>query len=100
MLQRLDAMESELGALIESLRTGSNRLNADLQLLEGNLPEVRDAVAPRGRFEPEPGGGGVTDKAPAPPEVAGCGRRGAGAAGGRGGAAGRAPGGRRRPPSR
>ncbi len=67
MLQRLDAMESELGALIESLRTGSNRLNADLQLLEGNLREVRDAVAPRGRFEPEPAG--AADKAPALPEV-------------------------------
>jgi hypothetical protein len=46
-------MESELGALIESLRTGSNRLNADLQLLETNLTEVRAAVAPRTDFEPE-----------------------------------------------
>jgi DivIVA domain-containing protein len=55
MLQRLDAMESELGALIESLRTGSNRLNADLQLLETNLTEVRAAVVPRAEFEPEPG---------------------------------------------
>jgi DivIVA domain-containing protein len=54
MLQRLDAMESELSALVESLRTGSNRLGADLQLLEGNLSEVREAVAPRPRFEPEP----------------------------------------------
>jgi DivIVA domain-containing protein len=54
MLQRLDAMESELSALIESLRTGSNRLNADLQLLEGNLGEVAEAAAPRPRFEPEP----------------------------------------------
>jgi DivIVA domain-containing protein len=53
MLQRLDAMESEPSALIESLRTGSNRLNADLQLLEGNLSEVQGAVAPRPRFEPE-----------------------------------------------
>jgi DivIVA domain-containing protein len=53
MLQRLDAMESELGALIESLRTGSNRLNADLQLLEGNLTEVTEAVAPRPPFERE-----------------------------------------------
>jgi DivIVA domain-containing protein len=51
MLQRLDAMESELGALIESLRTGSNRLNADLQLLEGNLTELTEASAPRPRFE-------------------------------------------------
>ena len=52
MLQRLDAMESELGALIEALRTGANRLNADLQLLEGNLTDVGEAVAPP-RFEPE-----------------------------------------------
>ncbi len=61
MLERLDAMESELSTLIESLRTGSNRLNADLQLLEGNITEVRVAVSPRERFEPEP---------PEPPEPA------------------------------
>ncbi len=54
MLQRLDAMESELGALIESLRTGSNRLNADVQLLEGNLTDLTDAATTRPRFEPEP----------------------------------------------
>jgi DivIVA domain-containing protein len=53
MLQRLEAMESELGALIEALKTGGNRLNADLQLLENNLDEVRDAVNPRPRFQPE-----------------------------------------------
>ena len=38
--------------LTEALRTGANRLNADLQLLEGNLGEVRDAVVPA-RFEAE-----------------------------------------------
>src|SRR5207248_5580613 len=53
MLERIDAMESELTALIESLRTGSNRLNADLQLLEGNLAAVKNAVVPRPQFEPE-----------------------------------------------
>ena len=53
MLERINAMENELSALIESLRTGSNRLNADLQLLEGNLASVKDAVVPRPRFEPE-----------------------------------------------
>ncbi len=57
MLQRLDAMESELGALIESLRTGSNRLNADVQLLEGNLTELTDAATTRPRFELEPESG-------------------------------------------
>ncbi len=72
MLQRLDAMDSELSALIESLRTGSNRLNADLQLLEGNLGEVSDSVSPRPRFEPEAAAApppAVTPP-PAPPEAA------------------------------
>jgi DivIVA domain-containing protein len=53
MLERLDSMENELGALIESLRTGGNRLNADLQLLEGSLTEVGGVIAPRPVFEPE-----------------------------------------------
>jgi DivIVA domain-containing protein len=53
MLERIDAMENELTALIESLRTGSNRLNADLQLLEANLAAVKNAVVPRPQFEPE-----------------------------------------------
>ncbi|MBV8217540.1 MAG: DivIVA domain-containing protein [Solirubrobacterales bacterium] len=63
MLERIDAMEAELGALIESLRTGSNRLNADLQLLEGNLTSVKNAVVPRPQFEPE-------QSAPRRPEAA------------------------------
>ena len=66
MLQRLDAMEGELGALTEALRTGANRLNADLQLLEGNLTDVGEAAAPP-RFEPESGSSmsssGVTEPA-------------------------------------
>jgi DivIVA domain-containing protein len=44
MLQRVDAMESDLGALIESLRTGANRLTADLTLLTGNMGELRAAA--------------------------------------------------------
>lgn len=55
MLQRLNAMETELTSLVDGLRTGSNRLNADLQLLEGNFEGVRDAVGPRGHFESESG---------------------------------------------
>jgi len=54
MLQRLDAMDGELGGLIASLRSGANRLNADLQRLEGNLSDVHDAVTPRRPFEPLP----------------------------------------------
>ncbi len=53
MLQRLNAMESELSSLIDGLRTGSNRLNADLQLLEGNFEDVRESVGPHGGFEDE-----------------------------------------------
>jgi vacuolar-type H+-ATPase subunit H len=44
MLQRVDAMEGELTALVESLRTGANRLNADLSLLEGNMGELYTAA--------------------------------------------------------
>jgi DivIVA domain-containing protein len=71
MLQRLDAMESELGALVESLRTGSNRLNADLALLETNLAEVRESASPRARFEPEQAAAEpVTDVEPTPEAIA------------------------------
>jgi DivIVA domain-containing protein len=48
MLQRVDAMEGELGALVESLRTGANRLNADLALLQGNMGELRAAATGSG----------------------------------------------------
>jgi DivIVA domain-containing protein len=44
MLQRVDAMEGELGALVESLRTGANRLSADLSLLSGNMGELYAAA--------------------------------------------------------
>lgn len=67
MLERIDAMENELGALIESLRTGSNRLNADLQLLEGNLASVKNAVIPRPQFEPEAGSAAASRPAAAAP---------------------------------
>ncbi len=69
MLQRLDAMESELSALFESLKTGSNRLNADLQLLEGNFNDVKSVVTPRPRFEAEPSGRTVPEATPADAEL-------------------------------
>ena len=54
MLQRIDSMQSELSGLIDSLRTGGNRLDADLRLLESNLADVGTAVTPhRYEFEPE-----------------------------------------------
>ena len=70
LLQRLNAMESELSSLIDGLRTGGNRLNADLQLLEGNFEGVRDAVGPRASFaseaEPSISGPLATDVAQVP----------------------------------
>ncbi len=46
MLERIDAMEQELGTIVESLRSGASRLGADLRLLETNLEEVKGAVSP------------------------------------------------------
>jgi DivIVA domain-containing protein len=68
MLQRVDAMESELGALLESLRTGSNRLNADLTLLKGNMGDLYGAAggsAPQAAPPAEPA---PVEPAPAPVE--------------------------------
>jgi DivIVA domain-containing protein len=53
MVERLDAVEQELGSLLESLRTSVTRASSDLQLLESHLTEVKDAVSPRHEFEPE-----------------------------------------------
>jgi cell division septum initiation protein DivIVA len=46
MMQRLDAMQQEFGALMESLRTGSERLHADVRQLEGDLARARESVLP------------------------------------------------------
>jgi DivIVA domain-containing protein len=46
MLERIDAMEQELGTIVESLRSGASRLGADLRLIETNLGEVKGAVSP------------------------------------------------------
>jgi hypothetical protein len=54
MLQRVDAMESELGALVESLRTGANRLTADLALLQGDMGELRATGAGAEQVEMAP----------------------------------------------
>jgi DivIVA domain-containing protein len=69
MLQRLEAMESEFGTLMESMRTGSNRLGADLKLLQGNLTEVSAATLPRRTFEPEAGEQAEAEAAMAEVEV-------------------------------
>jgi cell division septum initiation protein DivIVA len=55
-LQRLGEMEGELKALIESLRNGASRLDADIHRLEDDIAEVGHVVTPavRPQFEPDP----------------------------------------------
>jgi DivIVA domain-containing protein len=53
MMERLNAMEQEMNAMIESVRTGSGRLTADLQQLETGLTDVSSAIAPRPAFIPD-----------------------------------------------
>lgn len=44
MLKRVEGMQAELGALLESLRTGANRVDADLSLLESHMSELQAAA--------------------------------------------------------
>lgn len=52
MIQRVEAMRGELDGLLESLRTGANRVSADLSLLESSMGDLSEATAPRGAAEP------------------------------------------------
>ena len=71
MLQRLDAMESELGALIDTLRQGAGRLQSDLEQLDVNIGEVRSAADLRPHFEH-----GGTEPGRSRGRPGGCGRAG------------------------
>lgn len=84
MLGRLEAMDTELGALVESLRTGANRMVADLSLLQDNMASLREAAgeqavtsagaaggasgpgAPAAEREPEPLDADLDDELPEP----------------------------------
>ncbi len=48
LLERVGAMDSEVSALVESLRAGATRLAADLAAVETNMGELYDAAAGRG----------------------------------------------------
>ena len=65
MLERLSAIEQELGGMADNLRTGATRVGSDLKLLETNLVEVKDAVSPR-QAEFEPMADEPAEAAPAP----------------------------------
>lgn len=53
MMERLSTMEQEMNAMVESVRTGSGRLNDDLHQLESGLSDVSGAIAPRPEFVPD-----------------------------------------------
>jgi DivIVA domain-containing protein len=72
MLQRLDAMESELGATLEALRAGTGRLQSEIGKLDINLADVREEVSVRPPVGLEAESGGA--------EIAATDLRGAGAA--------------------
>jgi hypothetical protein len=45
LLEKVESMDHEVGALIQSLRTGAGRLASDLRGLEANMEELYDAAA-------------------------------------------------------
>jgi DivIVA domain-containing protein len=45
MLKRIATMEGELGTLLDALKTGANRLSADLHLLESGFEDVRTSAS-------------------------------------------------------
>jgi cell division septum initiation protein DivIVA len=53
MLERLNGMEQEIDAMVESVRTGAGRLNADLEQLQNGFDDVTGAIAPRPAFVPD-----------------------------------------------
>jgi DivIVA domain-containing protein len=54
MMERIDTMESELRGLLESLRSGANRVSADLALLQGSVGDLRGAGSGGAAFSFEP----------------------------------------------
>jgi DivIVA domain-containing protein len=46
MRTRVEAMETELASMLESLKTGTNRVTSDLELLHGSMTGLGGAAAP------------------------------------------------------
>lgn len=51
MLERIDAMETELRSTLDALRASAARLTSDLSLLQGSVGELRTSTS--GGFEPD-----------------------------------------------
>jgi DivIVA domain-containing protein len=77
MVERVDAMGSELATLVETLRTSANRINSELAVLEGGMSELRGATEAHTGVWPESpdardreAGLDLDDGLPAEPEMA------------------------------
>jgi DivIVA domain-containing protein len=53
MLERIDSIDGELRTLLDSLRSGANRVSADLALLQGSVGDLRGAGTGAAGFEPD-----------------------------------------------
>ena len=54
MLERIDSIDSEVRTLLENLRSGANRVTADLALLQGSVGDMRGSgLGAVASFEPE-----------------------------------------------
>jgi DivIVA domain-containing protein len=53
LLQRVESMDGEAGALVDSLRAGAGRLSTDLAAAEQNMGELYDAASGRGSSMPD-----------------------------------------------
>jgi DivIVA domain-containing protein len=54
MLERIDAMETELRGLLDGVRSGSSRVASDLALLQGTVADLRGSTGAPFESEPAP----------------------------------------------
>ena len=65
LLDRVEGIDRELGGLLDGPRSGTQRLSADLSLLQGSVEEVREAVAAPASGANPPAAGSEPAGAPA-----------------------------------
>jgi DivIVA domain-containing protein len=70
LLDRIEAMDRELATMLEGLRSGTQRVSADLSLLQGSVEEVRDTPPGPGSAGPAERGAATSAPLPAPATVA------------------------------
>jgi DivIVA domain-containing protein len=69
LLARIESMDGEASALVDSLHAGAGRLAGDLSAAETNMGELYDSAS--GRGAPAAEAGPVVQSSPLPPESAG-----------------------------